>query len=97
MVANVDELIEKTRSYLPGDKSDLIEEAYRFAEECHRGQLRKTGDPYITHPLDTATTVADLQLDASAVAAALIHDVEEDCGISNAELERFVAVMRLEY
>ena len=88
MVATVDELIEKTQAYLPGDRTHLIEEAYRFAEECHRDQVRKTGDPYITHPLDTAATVADLQLDASAVAAALIHDVQEDCGVSNAELTK---------
>ena len=88
MVATVDELIEKTQTYLPADRTHLIEEAYRFAEECHRDQVRKTGDPYITHPLDTAATVADLQLDASAVAAALIHDVQEDCGVSNAELTK---------
>ena len=88
MVATVDELLEKTQSYLPGDRPQLMEEAYRFAEECHRGQLRKTGDPYITHPLDTAATVAELQLDASAVAAALIHDVQEDCGVSNAEVTK---------
>ena len=88
MVATVDELIKKAQTYLPGDRTHLIEEAYRFAEECHRDQVRKTGDPYITHPLDTAATVADLQLDASAVAAALIHDVQEDCGVSNAELTK---------
>ncbi len=88
MVATIDELLEKTESYLPGDRPQLVEEAYRFAEECHRGQLRKTGDPYITHPLDTAATVAELQLDASAVAAALIHDVQEDCGVSNAEVAK---------
>lgn len=88
MPATVEELIQKAQSYLPGDRIQLIEEAYRFAEECHRDQLRKTGDPYITHPLDAANTVADLQLDASAVAAALIHDVEEDCGVTNAELTK---------
>jgi len=88
MVATVDELIEKAQSYLSADRTILIEEAYRFAEECHRDQVRKTGDPYITHPLDTAATVADLQLDASAVAAALIHDVQEDCGVSNADLTK---------
>ncbi|MGD0765359.1 MAG: bifunctional (p)ppGpp synthetase/guanosine-3',5'-bis(diphosphate) 3'-pyrophosphohydrolase [Dehalococcoidia bacterium] len=88
MVAGIDELLAKTGGYLPADRADLIKEAYRFAEECHREQARKTGDPFITHPLDTASTVADLQLDASAVAAALVHDVQEDCGISNAELTK---------
>jgi len=88
MVADINELLEKTREYIPSDKMPLIEEAYRFAEECHHDQVRKTGDPFITHPLDTAWTVADLQLDATAVAAALVHDVQEDCGIPNAELAR---------
>ncbi len=88
MVAGIDELLEKAGGYLPADRADLIKEAYRFAEECHREQVRKTGDPFITHPLDTASTVADLQLDASAVAAALVHDVQEDCGISSAELTK---------
>jgi len=86
MVADINELLEKTREYIPDDKIPLIEEAYRFAEECHHDQLRKTGDPFITHPLDAAWTVANLQLDATAVAAALVHDVQEDCGIPNAEL-----------
>ncbi|MCJ7831393.1 MAG: HD domain-containing protein, partial [Dehalococcoidia bacterium] len=88
MVADINELLEKTREYIPSDKMPLIEEAYRFAEECHHDQVRKTGDPFITHPLDTAWTVADLQLDATAVAAALVHDVQEDCGIPNAELAK---------
>jgi guanosine-3',5'-bis(diphosphate) 3'-pyrophosphohydrolase len=88
MVVDINELLEKTREYIPGDKMRLIEEAYRFAEQCHHDQVRKTGDPFITHPLDTAATVANLQLDAAAVAAALVHDVQEDCGIPNAELAR---------
>jgi GTP pyrophosphokinase len=86
MVADINELLEKTREYIPDDKIPLIEEAYRFAEECHHDQVRKTGDPFITHPLDAAWTVANLQLDATAVAAALVHDVQEDCGIPNTEL-----------
>ncbi len=88
MAVDINELLEKTREYIPGDKMRLIEEAYRFAEECHHDQVRKTGDPFITHPLDTAATVANLQLDAAAVAAALVHDVQEDCGIPNAELAK---------
>ncbi len=88
MVADINELLEKTREYLPSERITLIEEAYRFAEESHRGQERKTGDPFITHPLDTAMTVAGLQLDAAAVAAALVHDVQEDCGIPNSELAK---------
>ncbi|MDP9237571.1 MAG: bifunctional (p)ppGpp synthetase/guanosine-3',5'-bis(diphosphate) 3'-pyrophosphohydrolase [Chloroflexota bacterium] len=75
-------------SYLPADKLQVLEEAYAFAESSHAGQQRLTGDPYIVHPLDAALTVADLQLDAAAIAAALLHDVQEDCGVQNDELKK---------
>ena len=82
------ELLEQAYSYLPEERHALVEEAYTFAEEQHRGQLRKSGEPYIVHPLDAALTVANLQLDASAVVAALLHDVQEDCGVPNEEIKR---------
>ncbi len=84
----VQQLLEKARAYLPDDRIGLIEEAYRFAETCHADQRRKSGEPFIVHPLDTALTVANLQLDADAVAAALLHDVQEDCDVPNQELKR---------
>ncbi|MEX1253540.1 MAG: bifunctional (p)ppGpp synthetase/guanosine-3',5'-bis(diphosphate) 3'-pyrophosphohydrolase [Dehalococcoidia bacterium] len=82
------ELLEKARAYLPDEGVRLVEEAYEFAQTCHADQKRLSGEPYIIHPLDAAITVAGLQLDAVAVAAALLHDVQEDCGIPNDELER---------
>ena len=81
-------LLTKTRSYIPDDQIGLIEEAYSFAEASHAGQLRKSGEPYMIHPLDAALTIADLQLDAVAIAAALLHDVQEDCDVPNEELKR---------
>lgn len=66
----------------------MIEEAYQFAEAAHEGQNRKTGEPYFVHPVDAAMTVADLNLDGAAIAAALLHDVVEDCGVSNQEIEK---------
>ncbi|MEX0786660.1 MAG: bifunctional (p)ppGpp synthetase/guanosine-3',5'-bis(diphosphate) 3'-pyrophosphohydrolase [Dehalococcoidia bacterium] len=84
----LDKLLETCRSYLPEDRIELIERAYQFALESHGDQLRKSGDPYIIHPLDAALTVAELQLDAVAIAAALLHDVQEDCGVPNQELKR---------
>ena len=81
-------LLERARSYLPEERMELIENAYTFAAESHATQLRKSGDPYIVHPLDAALTVADLQLDAEAIAAALLHDVQEDCEVPNEELQR---------
>jgi GTP pyrophosphokinase len=83
-----DELLVKARSYLPESGLHLVEEAYRFAETCHAGQKRLSGEPYMVHPLDAALTVADLQLDGVAVAAALLHDVQEDCAVPNEELKR---------
>jgi len=81
------QLIEKAQGYLPPERIALVEEAYNFASEAHDGQVRKSGDPYIEHPLQVALTLAELQLDASALAAALLHDVPENCGIPISELE----------
>ena len=84
------ELVIKVQSYLPEDKVALIEGAHRFAAECHRGQRRLSGGPYIEHPLQAALFLADLRLDSTTVAAALLHDVVEDCGVTNQQLtDRF--------
>ena len=84
----LEQVLEKARSYLASDRIPLIEEAYRFAESCHADQRRESGEPYIVHPLDAALTIADLQLDAVAIAGALLHDVQEDCGVPNEEVKR---------
>ncbi|GAI06200.1 unnamed protein product, partial [marine sediment metagenome] len=81
------ELIEKAQQYLPPEKMPLVEDAYKFAAKAHQGQVRKSGDPYIEHPLQVALTLAELQFDASTLAAALLHDVPENCGIPISELE----------
>jgi guanosine-3',5'-bis(diphosphate) 3'-pyrophosphohydrolase len=80
-------LIEKIQGYLPPEKVALVEEAYAFAAEAHHGQVRKSGEPYIEHPLETALTLAELQLDATSLAAAMLHDVPENCGIPVSEIE----------
>jgi GTP pyrophosphokinase len=85
--SSIDALIERA-SYLPPDKIELILKAYEFAAERHSGQTRLTGEPYIIHPLDAAMTVAGLQLDGPAIAAALLHDVQEDCGVPNDEIKK---------
>ncbi len=74
------------------DKTDIesVRLAYRFADESHLGQLRKNGEPYITHPIAVAAQCATWKLDAQALMAALLHDAMEDCGVTKAELiERF--------
>jgi len=73
-------------------ESDLahVRLAYRFADESHLGQLRNSGEPYITHPIAVAAQCAEWKLDAQALMAALLHDAMEDCGITKPELiERF--------
>ena len=74
-------LIDKAREYLPPEKIAIVEDAYNFALEAHQGEVRQSGEPYIEHPLETAMTLAELQLDATALAAALLHDVPENCDI----------------
>ena len=59
---------------------DLIDRAYEVAKKAHEGQLRKSGDPYITHPVAVAEILADIGLDSSAISAALLHDTVEDTG-----------------
>jgi guanosine-3',5'-bis(diphosphate) 3'-pyrophosphohydrolase len=81
-------LLDRCAEYLPRKAQDLVHEALDFATACHEGQLRKNGDPVITHPLHAAETIASLQLDASTIAGALLHDVQEDCGVSNPEIEK---------
>jgi GTP diphosphokinase / guanosine-3',5'-bis(diphosphate) 3'-diphosphatase len=88
--ASIEQLLAKAGAYLPAERLCLIEDAYEFAAEAHSGQLRDSGDPYIQHPLEAALTIASLQLDADSVAAALLHDVQEDCGVaSSAVADRF--------
>ncbi len=76
--------------YLSPPDLEQVRQAYRFADEAHLGQLRNSGEPYITHPIAVAAQCAEWKLDAQALMAALLHDALEDCGVSKAELiERF--------
>jgi guanosine-3',5'-bis(diphosphate) 3'-pyrophosphohydrolase len=76
--------------YLSEADLELVRLAYRFADQAHLGQLRNSGEPYITHPIAVAAQCAEWKLDAQALMAALLHDALEDCGITKIELiERF--------
>ncbi len=81
------QLRDKVREYLPPERLALVEDAYNFALKAHEGQRRKSGEPYLEHPLQIALTLAELQLDATALAAALLHDVPEDCGVPISQIE----------
>ena len=84
---SIEMLLDKAAGYLPEVKLRLVRDAYEFAESAHEGQLRATGEAFISHPLEVALLVAGLELDHMALAAALLHDVQEDCGVENAEIE----------
>src|SRR6187399_2070197 len=84
------EIVEFTRHlghYLPRPAIALVERAFEFSETAHRGQFRKSGEPYITHPLAVASILSEWQLDAEGLAAALLHDVMEDTSVTRNELE----------
>ncbi|MBM3386930.1 MAG: bifunctional (p)ppGpp synthetase/guanosine-3',5'-bis(diphosphate) 3'-pyrophosphohydrolase [Betaproteobacteria bacterium] len=78
--------------YLSPQDVDMVRRAYRFADEAHLGQMRRNGEPYITHPIAVAALCTEWKLDAQALAAALLHDCMEDCGVTKSELvEKFGA------
>ncbi|MGE0688270.1 MAG: bifunctional (p)ppGpp synthetase/guanosine-3',5'-bis(diphosphate) 3'-pyrophosphohydrolase [Dehalococcoidia bacterium] len=85
-VPTASDLLARAGETIPPERARLIEDAYTFAAQCHEGQMRTSGDPYIIHPIDAAFTVAELHLDGAAIAAALLHDVVEDCGVSLEDL-----------
>jgi guanosine-3',5'-bis(diphosphate) 3'-pyrophosphohydrolase len=89
-VVSFAQLTDRLRKYLPSSEIARIKEAFRFADAAHLGQFRKSGEPYITHPVAVAELLADWKLDSAAIQAALMHDVLEDSGIRKQELvERF--------
>jgi GTP pyrophosphokinase len=84
------EIAEFTRHlghYLQPPDVALVERAFAFSEQAHQGQFRKSGEPYITHPLAVASILSQWRLDAQGLAAALLHDVMEDSGITKNEIE----------
>ena len=84
-VVSIDGLISKL-GYLKPDEVNLIKQAFHFADAAHLGQYRHSGEPYITHPVAVAELCATWRLDASSIMAALLHDVIEDTGCTQADL-----------
>ena len=79
---NIDDIIKKMKNNNRNSDSKLIMKAYDFANENHKGQLRKSGEPYIIHPVQVAYTLATLGLDDETICAALLHDVVEDTTVT---------------
>jgi len=74
----ITEIIDKILECNPQAELDLIDRAYIYSARVHDGQIRLSGEPYLSHPLEVAGRLADMKLDPVSVAAALLHDVIED-------------------
>ena len=86
--ATIDDVVAAFRREHPEGDAELLARAYAVADEAHRGQKRKTGDPYITHPTAVAHMLAEYGLDADTLAAALLHDTVEDTELSLVDIEK---------
>src|SRR5665647_2504652 len=78
----IEQLLEKASGFIKEHDLKRIREAYEFAEQAHSGQVRKSGEPYILHPLAVADILVNMQMDATSIIAALLHDVVEDTTVS---------------
>lgn len=74
----VTDILDKTQSYLSSEEQEIIEKAYIFSASVHLGQVRLSGEPYLTHPMEVAGILADMKLDASTIATGILHDTVED-------------------
>ncbi|WP_223591209.1 RelA/SpoT family protein [Neobacillus bataviensis] len=86
-VLTADQVIDKTRKYLNEEHVELVKKAYEFAKHAHREQYRKSGEPYIIHPIQVAGILADLEMDPATVASGFLHDVVEDTNVSLKDIE----------
>ena len=85
-IATSAQLLARCRQYLSESDVSRIQAAFRYADDAHLGQFRKSGEPYITHPLAVATILAEWHLDATTICAGLMHDVLEDTGVAKIEM-----------
>src|SRR5436305_2014082 len=82
------ELVERVRKYNPNTDEELLNRAYVYAMKAHGEQLRASGDPYFSHPLEVAAILTDLKLDDATIVAALLHDTIEDTEATRAEIDQ---------
>ena len=88
MNALITPVVNRLRESQEGSDTSVVERAFEVAERAHKGQLRKSGDPYITHPVAVAEILLDFGLDANSIAAALLHDTVEDTSYSQESLRK---------
>src|SRR5210317_1630598 len=82
----IDALATTLRTYLDPEQTNSVRRAYYFAEQAHFGQLRRSGEPYVTHPLAVAGILADMHMDHQSLCAALLHDTIEDTGVTKEDI-----------
>ena len=82
------ELVERVRKYNPQANEELLNRAYVYAMKAHGEQVRASGDPYFSHPLEVAAILTDLKLDDATIVAALLHDTIEDTEATRAEIDQ---------
>ncbi|HEY1078885.1 MAG TPA: RelA/SpoT family protein, partial [Bdellovibrio sp.] len=87
-VKTVDDLLARIRNFYPNADLKVIEKAYAFSEKAHEGQIRRSGEPYISHPLSVAAILADLHLDLDTIATGLLHDTVEDTHATLEDIRR---------
>src|ERR1700722_19541706 len=80
-------LLKRVRANRPNEDTSLIRKAWEFCVGHHAGQLRASGEPYIIHPLEVAEVLAEMKMDATAIAAGLLHDAVEDTPATSAEID----------
>ncbi len=88
IIETAERLTKRIQSYNPRVNKGKLESAFCMAEQAHRGQLRSSGDPYFTHPVEVAEILADMRLDEATIITALLHDVVEDTDISLRKIKR---------
>lgn len=83
-----DNILEKVASFYSENDIILLQKAYVFAAQAHKGQVRRSGEPYLSHPLEVASMLAEMRMDSTTLAASLLHDVLEDTEISAADIKK---------
>ncbi|MBM4314223.1 MAG: bifunctional (p)ppGpp synthetase/guanosine-3',5'-bis(diphosphate) 3'-pyrophosphohydrolase [Deltaproteobacteria bacterium] len=83
----INDILEKVQSYLPPTEVEKIEKAYIFSASVHQGQVRLSGEPYLTHPMEVCGILADMKLDAATLVTGLLHDTVEDTLVTQQQIE----------
>ncbi len=83
----ITDILDKAQSYLPAEELEMIEKAYIYSATVHQGQVRLSGEPYLTHPMEVAGILADMKLDAATIISGLLHDTVEDTLATQEQIE----------